>query len=285
MGRKNIKMIDRSSFTRQALAEGVRLDKRNREDFREVIHHVERFGQVDVRLGNTRTSAQVVAPRADRPNEGFISFNVDFGAMADENVRGSHAQLLRRRIEKLLRGSQSIDNEALCIVAGQKVWSLSVDIRVVVNDGNVGDAASIAALGSLLSFRKPDIEFNGTSIQVFTEEAREPLPLPIHHLPFPTTFAIVDGRWLADPTFEEEAVSTGQIFIGADKHGDICCLHAAGQYVQADEILGLYTPVAMRRAKELHEILQNSLSAFEEDRAKRRRNRTFDNFVETTRVH
>eukprot|EP00397_Hematodinium_sp_SG-2012_P040254 GEMP01044072.1.p1 GENE.GEMP01044072.1~~GEMP01044072.1.p1 ORF type:complete len:389 (-),score=90.10 GEMP01044072.1:561-1727(-) len=273
--------MDQSRFVRQAIAEGVRGDMRNREDFREVTIDVERFGQVDVRLGKTRilasTTAEVVAPNPDRPGEGSISFNVEFGPMAGpefELGRPSPLQhIVRQRIEKLLRGSQAIDNEALCIVAGERVWSIRVDIRAVSNDGNLGDAASIAALASLVSFRKPDVEFRGTATKVFTDEEREPIPLPIHHLPFPTTITVVNGTWLVDPSYEEEAVSTGSILIGANKHGELCFVHAAGQPVSSAEVLGLYAPIAVRRAIDLHEMLQSTLDLFTEEHRRRRMKR------------
>lgn len=46
-------------------------------------------------------------------------------------------------VERGLRESRAIDTEALCIVAGEKVWSIRVDIHVLDHGGNLTDACSM----------------------------------------------------------------------------------------------------------------------------------------------
>ena len=47
------------------------------------------------------------------------------------------------------------DTEALCIVAGEKVWQLRVDVHILDHGGNVIDAAALAAIAALQHFRRP----------------------------------------------------------------------------------------------------------------------------------
>jgi len=274
--------MDHLRFVRQALKEGNRLDLRKKEDFREVSITIHKFGHVEVNMGGTRIfssiTAEVVAPHPDRPGEGSIHFNIEFGPMAGPEFSnlGKPSPLqtvVRHRVEKLLKGSQAIDNEALCIIAGEKVWSLRVDIRAVTNKGNLNDASCIAALGALLSFRKADVDFCGNQTIIHTEEEREPLPLPIHHLPFPTTFALVDGTWIVDPSFQEESIATGNILIGINKQNEICILHTSGEAVTREQLLELYVPIATQRAMDLDELLQNAITKYEETRRHKRMKR------------
>ena len=96
-------------------------------------------------------------------------------------------------IERILKGSRAIDTEALCIVGGQKVWSIRVDIRAINDDGNLLDACSVAALCGLLHFRKEAVITTGTDTEVLKEQDREPVPLSVHHMPVPVSFALYKG--------------------------------------------------------------------------------------------
>merc|ERR1719221_1827467 len=90
-------------------------------------------------------------------------------------------------IERLLKGSRAIDAEALCIVGGQKVWAIRVDVRAL------------------------DVEVTGETVKAFTAEERVSVPLNIHHLPVPVSFALfppdskhAEPLWLVDPNRLEE---------------------------------------------------------------------------------
>ena len=100
---------------------------------------------------------------------------------------------MTRLLEKALRRSNTVDREALCIVAGQKVrrpppsrtrpplistvaltlafptpqvWSLRVDVHFLDDEGNMLDCASIAAMTALRHFRKPDVTVVGEEVTI-----------------------------------------------------------------------------------------------------------------------
>ena len=54
------------------------------------------YGQVDVRIGDTRvfvsTSCEVATPSPDRPSEGFFTFNVQFSPLASLIYDGGRAR-------------------------------------------------------------------------------------------------------------------------------------------------------------------------------------------------
>lgn len=64
-------------------------------------------------------------------------------------------------LQTLLR--DSIDLDALCIVAWERVFAIRVELRALSYDGNLGDCGALAAIAALAAFRRPDVfvEDNG----------------------------------------------------------------------------------------------------------------------------
>ncbi len=133
------------------------------------------------------------------------------------------------QVERGIRDSKAIDTESLCLIAGEKVWNIRCDLHVCDYDGNLADCCGIAAIASLLHFRRPDVSVTlisggdpvylallfvgvdpctlkvysarlvsvcqvfGSRVTVHTMEERQPIPLALLHLPIPTTFAVFSG--------------------------------------------------------------------------------------------
>lgn len=60
---------------------------------------------------------------------------------------------LNRLLERCIKESRCVDTESLCIVSGEKVLAIRVDVHVLNHDGNIIDCASIAAITALAHFR------------------------------------------------------------------------------------------------------------------------------------
>ncbi|KAJ3336851.1 Exosome complex component RRP45 [Gonapodya sp. JEL0774] len=164
------------SFVVNALKSGLRLDFRGPHDLRLLsISLGPHLGHADVRLGNTRViahvNADVTRPSQSDPNEGFLRFSTECSPMADQKFHPSSPTsddqiLISHLLESTFRRSRAIDTEGLCIVSGEKVWAISVDIRLIDFDGNAVDAASIAAAAALLHFRRPDVTVVGEEVTI-----------------------------------------------------------------------------------------------------------------------
>lgn len=116
-------------------------------------------------------SAEVVKPQADRPYEGFILLTTEISPMASSSYEaGGRASdeevVMARLLDKALRRSNCIDREALCIVAGQSVWQIRLDVHFLDDEGNMLDAASIAAITALRHFRRPDVSVLGEEVTI-----------------------------------------------------------------------------------------------------------------------
>ena len=113
------------------------------------------------------TSCEGVEPYPDRPTEGFFKFNIEFSPMASSAYGGRESSLsveIGRVVERGLRESRSVDTEALCIIAGAKVWSVRLDIHVLDDGGNLIDSCGIAAITALHHFKRPDITITGDNL-------------------------------------------------------------------------------------------------------------------------
>ena len=89
-----------------------------------------------------------------------------------------------------LPDSKCVDLESLCILVEEKAWEVRVDIHILNHDGNLIDASTLAALGALCHFRRPDVTLDGREVIIHPCEERDPVPLTILHYPLSLTFAL-----------------------------------------------------------------------------------------------
>ncbi|XP_010266625.1 PREDICTED: exosome complex component RRP45B-like [Nelumbo nucifera] len=235
--------VNEKKFIETVLLSDLRVDGRRPFDYRQLtVKFGREDGSSEVQLGQTHVmgfvTSQLVQPYRDRPNEGTLStIYTEFSPMADPSFEagrpGEFAVELGRIIDRGLRESRAIDTESLCVLAGKLVWSIRVDLHILDNGGNLVDAANIAALAALLTFRRPECTLGGEDGQeviIHPPEVKEPLPLTIHHLPIAVTFAFFgDGNTVViDPTHNEEAVMGGRMTATLNTNGDVCAVQKAG---------------------------------------------------------
>ncbi|KAF9580777.1 Exosome complex component RRP45 [Lunasporangiospora selenospora] len=259
-------------FLLEALREGARIDGRKFYDFRTLrISFGSDYGAVEVQLGNTRilakVSCEVIRPYADKPTEGFLSFSTEISPMAstvfEAGRQTDEEVLVSRMIEKAMRRSRALDTEGLCIIAGEKVWSIRVDIHFLDHDGNLADAACIAAITALMHFRRPDVTVVGEEVTVHPIEQRNPVPLSIHHIPISVTFALFDKgeRMVVDPTYLEEQIMEGDLALTLNVHKEICALSKAGGMPLELEKVVQCSKIAAVKVQEITEQIEAALAA------------------------
>ena len=61
---------------------------------------------------------------------------------------GQSAGDLTRALERVLRESDCLDLESLCVVAGVSAWAIVCDLVLIDYDGNAADACVLAAVSS-----------------------------------------------------------------------------------------------------------------------------------------
>ncbi|KAJ6668794.1 hypothetical protein lerEdw1_012278 [Lerista edwardsae] len=257
-------------FLLRAIEERKRLDGRQCYDYRNIrISFGADHGCCIVELGKTRVLGQVscelVSPKPNRATEGILFFNLELSPMASPAFEpGRQSELLvklNRLLERCLRNSKCIDTESLCVVAGEKVWQIRVDLHLLNHNGNIIDAASIAAIAALCHFRRPDVSVQGEEVILYTHEERDPVPLSIHHMPICVSFAFFqEGTYLlVDPSEQEERVMDGLLVIAMNKHREICTIQSSGGIMLLKDQVLRCSKITGVKVAEITELIQKAL--------------------------
>ncbi|KAG2158010.1 ribosomal protein S5 domain 2-type protein [Suillus bovinus] len=247
--------IPEKKFVYDALKQSLRLDGRDMLDFRTpTFTFGPELGWVECAMGKTRVIAQLdakmVKPLPERPFEGIITIHSEISPMASSDYepgRSSEEEVtLTRMLDKVLRRSDAIDKESLCVLAGQRVWQLRLTVHVLADAGNILDCSCLAGIVALKHFRKPEVEVIGDEVIVVRIETAlithhlnaHPISLAIHHTPFCLTFAFFPDaltRPVVDPSLLEQRLSSGLMSIAMNAQREICVLHKAGGVPTAPE--------------------------------------------------
>ncbi|KAI1819602.1 ribosomal protein S5 domain 2-type protein [Xylaria intraflava] len=259
-------------FVIRALQEGLRVDGRAFDQFRKLdLRFGDQYGVAEVSLGKTRVfvkvSAEVTTPYPDRPFDGIFTIATELSPMASpafEVNRPTETEvLLSRLIEKTVRRSNALDLESLCLIAGQKCWSVRADLHVLSHDGNLNDAACLAVVAALRHYRKPDTSMDGHTVTIYTPAEREPVPLSWLHSPFCVTFSFFGENAdivLADANWLEEQLRTSSCTISLNKFGEICQVaKLGGAPVEATSLMQCATAAAAK-VKEFSALVDRKLA-------------------------
>jgi exosome complex component RRP42 len=247
----------------QLIEKGKRLDERNLLDTREikieqgVIEKAE--GSARVFLGKTQVLVGVKVetgePFPDTPNEGVLTVNAELVPVASPNFEpgppDENSIELARVVDRGIRESKCIDNEKLCIEAGKKVFVVFVDVYILNHDGNLIDAAALAAMAALLNTKMPNYEIKDGELKI--KQGSTPLPVKSH--PVTVTLGKINNHLITDPTAEEESVMDSRITFATKEDGTICAIQKGGSgYFTPQQILEA-SKIALDKAVELRKKL------------------------------
>ncbi|KAF8804037.1 ribosomal protein S5 domain 2-like protein [Phlegmacium glaucopus] len=263
--------VPEREFLFSALKESLRLDGRSSLEMRTpTLTFGPELGWVECALGKTRVLAQVeakmVKPQPERPFEGSITIHSEISPMASSDYepgRPSDEEVtITRMLDKVLKRSDAVDKESLCILAGQRVWHIRLTLHFLADAGNLLDCACLAGIVALKHFRRPDVEVIGDEVTVHLPSERAPVPLAIHHTPFCFTFAFFPDAStppIIDPSQLEQRLSAGLLSIALNAQKELCVLQKLGGVpLSTDEILKLID-VAVMKAKETNRLVEARL--------------------------
>jgi len=213
------------------LDEGKRLDGRTPTEIREIKleKNISKNAEsaISLKIGKTHVycgvKMAVTTPYPDSPDEGTFMTTVELHPMSSDDFDlgrpGINAVELGRVIDRGIRESGLLDFKKLCIKEGEKVWQVFLDIVTINNDGNLFDAAGLAALIALGNARLP--KYNEEEDKIEHEFTDNPIPLNAEAMSFNLTFHKVGDTILIDPSKEEEAISEYRLSIAiADNNGE-----------------------------------------------------------------
>ncbi|XP_052292356.1 exosome complex component RRP45A-like isoform X2 [Citrus sinensis] len=197
-------------------------------------------------------TGQLAQPYRDRPNEGTLSIYTEFSPMADPSFEpgrpGESAVELGLIVDRGLRESRAVDTESLCVLAGKLVWAIRIDLHILDNGGNLVDAANIAALGALLTYRRPECSLGG-------EDGLE---------------VIVHPPEVIDPTHHEEAVMAGRMTATLNANGDVCAIQKPGGEGVLQSVIMQCLRLSSRMAGDMTKKIKDAVETFNTERALRK---------------
>jgi len=220
----------------EAVASGKRMDGRGLEDYREiairtnVIEKAE--GSAEVYLGDTRVlvgiKIGVGKPFDDTPDEGVLICNAEFVPIASPNFEPGppkeNSIELARVVDRGLRSAGVVDFSKLCIIPGERVYLIFVDLYILNYAGNLIDASAIAAITALRSAMKPVYKVEDGKV-VPTDEKE---PLEVVKTPVAVTMAKIGDSLVLDPLADEEEVTDERLTVTFDDEGNICTIQKSG---------------------------------------------------------
>ncbi len=254
--------IVKSNYIRDLLSKNAREDSRGLSDFREIkitaglLPNAEGSAQVD--LGGTRVLVGVKLdlgePMDDTPDEGTMAMSADLLPMASPNYEtgppSPEAIELARVVDRGIRAGKCVDMGSLKVADG-KAWNVYVDIYVLNFDGNLFDAATLAAMAALVNTKVPAYEDD----KVVREKRIK--ALKIDNIVASATFAKIGGSLVLDPNGNEEAAASTRLTIATDGSSIRAMQKGLGGSLSQKEIEGMID-VALAKYNALKSLIDSS---------------------------
>lgn len=255
-------------YVKKIFESNSRLDGRGFLDFRPVkietgvIKTAE--GSARIQIGQTVVIAgvkmDVKEPYPDTPNEGNLMVDAEFVPIASPTFEpgppGEGVIEVARVVDRGIRESKSIDMEKLCMKEGEKVWAVSIDIHVLNHDGNLIDAASLAAIAALHDTKLPKYdEETGRIVKDGPAVVSSGKKLPMKDKPIEVTIFKIGNKLFVDPTVEEDESVEARVTMGTNEKGNLCAMQKGGNgFFTRDELLQA-ADIAVEKGKELRKLL------------------------------
>jgi len=296
MSRKVEISTNERKFVIESLKQGLRIDNnspgsRKLDEIRIPSIRLSKteYGYIELDWGQTklavRVSSKIVQPYEDRPFEGLFTINCEISSMAlakfDNFSKSSQEVLISRLIEKAIKRSNSLDLESLCIIAGEKVWSVIVDINFLNYDGNFIDSGCFGVMLALHHFKKPDISINDQQVIVHDLDERQPVPLSILHIPICISYSFFnryadlqtnikgdlnDEIYVIDANSSEESLSDGTLVVTLNKNRELIQISKNGGLPIDANILMELSLKAMGIVETLTQLMKDILAKHEKER-------------------
>ena len=229
-------------FLLKLSSEGKRADGRKFDEFRNIKIEVnvvnKAEGSAKVTIGNTQVISgikiDIGEPYPDSPDSGVMTTAAELIPLASPDFEAGPPDKesieLARVVDRGIRESQIIDVDQLCILPGEKVWIIFIDIHILDYDGNLFDAASLASLAALMIAKVPIERLKPTleklqdkypEMEQYLNQHPKNFPLPLSEPPISCTSAKFNNVVVMDPSLDEEQIAEARLTVATDNNGDV----------------------------------------------------------------
>jgi exosome complex component RRP42 len=225
--------------------DGRRLDGRGLDEYRptrvEPGFVVTADGSARAYIGNTSVLCGIKLepgkPFPDTPNAGVLTTNAELVPLSSPTFEPGppHPRAIEvsRVVDRAIRAAETVDLAGLCVTPGEKCWTCFVDLHVLDHDGNLIDAALLAAVTALTHATLPAKRFG---------VAEADSPLRVAHLPIECTFTRLGDAIVVDPIFDEERAGQGRITVATDEVGNVVAMQKG--------LIGAFSPEDVKQVVE-----------------------------------
>lgn len=237
---------------------GRRYDGRGLDEFRPVTIEYgvtkNAEGSARVKIGNTEVIAgvklSVEKPYPDTHDSGNLMVGAELLPLSSPDFEAGppneESIEIARVVDRGLRESKAIDIKKLCLIEGEKVWSVSIDVCAINSDGNLLDAAALAALAAINDARFPGYDGKAVDYKRLTDKR-----LPILRVPVSITVHKIGEFIFVDPSVDEEKVIDARLTVAMTPDGRICAMQKGGASPLSIEDVGRMIDLAAAKAQEI----------------------------------
>jgi len=247
-------------YIKALLQKGLREDGRKLDEYRNVeieygVSAKSAEGSARVKIGGTEVVAgvkmEVGEPFPDKPDQGTIVVNAELLPLSSPDFEsgppGVDSIELSRVVDRGIRESKTIDFKKLCIKSGEKVWLLFIDIYPINNEGNLFDAAALAAFAALKDAKFPVYDEKTEKVK-YDEKTEKHVPL--ENLPMACTVLKIDDKFIIDPLIAEEKAADARVTTVSIEDGSICAMQKGGEKPLNSEELVKMVELSLSKAAE-----------------------------------
>lgn len=245
-----------------AMDKNIRFDGRKNDEFRAISIELgvssTAEGSSRVKFGDNEVIAGVKLalgkPFPDTPKEGVLMVNAEMLPLSNPKFEGgqpgSDAIELSRVIDRGVRESHMIDNEQLCVVEGEKVWMVAVDIMPINTDGELFDIGAFAAVAAIKNATYPEVVGEKVDYHKKTK-----VKLPIQRIPISITVYKFGKNHVIDPTDAEIDAADARLTVAITEKDELVAMQKGGETpFDIDEVDAIIT-LAKKKARELRALL------------------------------
>jgi len=245
------------------LKKGKRIDGRQFLQFRDVKINADIIpkaeGSAEAYLGEsfiiTGIKYEIGAPFPDSPDEGVATCMTEFipfaSPMFESGPPDIEAVEVARVVDRGIRHGDCIQYKELCIVPGEHVYILFVDMYVMNYAGNLIDTGTISAMTALLSTKLPKAKMEDGKV-VWDGKY---MTIPINQIPLSITFGKIEDYIFIDPILDEELVMDGKLSFASNEKGQIVSMQKSGEATWSEEDVVKCSKIAVQKLNELRNTL------------------------------
>ncbi|MBR9691821.1 exosome complex protein Rrp42 [Candidatus Woesearchaeota archaeon] len=248
----------------ELLDKGTRLDGRSLLDYRKPVK-VEydasnsAEGSARITIGDTELivgiKMEVSTPYPDTPDQGGLMVNTELLPLSNPEFESGPPSIeaieLSRVVDRGIRESKAIDMKKLCLIEGEKAWTVIIDICPINAAGNLFDASALGALAALKNAKFPKL--GEGEVVDYSEKTDEALPLA--KMPVSVTVCKIGSHFIIDPTTEEEKVIDARLTVATDEKNQLCALQKGGDYPLTIDDISKMLDIGVEKCNELRKAL------------------------------